>query len=269
MKILVLGDQIEDVYRHFTASRLCPEGPVPVLVKTKEKYSTPGGAGLVANQLRELFADSNKEIVTLIPGTHSIKERIFADDRLMLRIDEDATAVADLDYLKRFDLSIYNAIVVSDYGKGSFTHALARWLILTAAECQVPVFVDAKNSWDWYWGCFAMFPNKTEQNYHNFRGTIAKHIINKLGPDGCRVDGTLVPTKNHLVRDVTGAGDVFLAAFVYEYFNNLPCFTEPIDKSLQEFGFQKCARFANKVAGISVGYVGTHVVTEAEINAAD
>jgi D-beta-D-heptose 7-phosphate kinase/D-beta-D-heptose 1-phosphate adenosyltransferase len=266
VKVLVLGDMIHDVYRHFTASRLCPEGPVPVLVGEK-KYSSSGGAGLVTAQLVELMGDSSS--VILLTGSYSQKERVFADDRLMLRMDSDSEqVVGSVLYQEAIEIQLReskpDAVIVSDYDKGSFTYELGHWLIKKTDELGIPVFVDAKKNWFFFCGCFAMFPNKTEkESSYEF---VTKHVIQKLGADGCEVDGVHIPTKKHAVRDVTGAGDVFLAAFVYEFLSNRPCFTEPIDEGLQQFGFEKCARFANKVAGISVEYVGTHIVTREELD---
>lgn len=249
-RVLVLGDGIIDHYQHYTATRLCPEGPVPILVQAQKPYSSTGGAGLVADQLHALMPANS---VYFWPGTQSFKTRIFSDDRLMLRIDEDAIRRESKDDYKKEITSLIkvskpDAIIVSDYDKGSFTYDLGSWLVRHANSHKIKVFVDAKNTWNYYMGAFAMFPNKIEGAQH---ACTAKHIIQKLGPGGCRVDGIEVPTKTHAVRDVTGAGDVFLAAFVHSWL---------LSKDLIV-----AANFANRVAGISVEYVGTHVVTKQEI----
>jgi len=256
MKVLVLGDQITDTYRHFTATRLCPEGPVPVLTKTKETYATSGGAGLVVAQLVELFNDCRA--VTFIPGSHSVKERIFADDRLMLRIDSDSENPIVPAYIFGHSLEGYDAIVVSDYDKGAFIEPTANYLILKAAELKTPVFVDAKKNWKWYDGCFAAFPNEKELMDDSLLG---HNVIRKMGEKGCYVNGVHIPTKERAVRDVTGAGDCFIAAFVYEYLR----MAREHPNAPQATLFN-AARFANKVAGISVEHVGTHVVTWKELD---
>jgi len=259
MKVLVLGDMIHDLYRHFTASRLCPEGPVPVLVDEK-KWNTPGGAGLVAAQLTELIGDNRN--VMLLTGSYSQKERIFADDRLMIRMDSDSekTACTPEIYLDAIEVQFAefkpDAIIVSDYGKGSFNQQLGEWLIRRTIDLNIPVFVDAKNNFEWYIGAFAAFPNEKETAPFAY----FKNVIYKLGANGCNVEGVHIPTKKHAVRDVTGAGDVFLAAFVYEYLMSND------DPAQEKELLRSCARFANKVAGISVEYVGTHVVTKKEID---
>jgi bifunctional ADP-heptose synthase (sugar kinase/adenylyltransferase) len=159
-----------------------------------------------------------------------------------------------------------DAVIVSDYDKGSFTYELGHWLVKKTDELGIPVFVDAKKNWFFFCGCFAMFPNKTEkESSYEF---VTKHVIQKLGADGCEVDGVHIPTKKHAVRDVTGAGDCFLAAFVYSYLLNDRYFWDgdyrnPFETVTDRL--QGAAKVANVAAGISVEYVGTHITTKTEI----
>lgn len=81
------------------------------------------------------------------------------------------------------------------------------------------------------------------------------YTIQKLGPRGCAINESLVPqTLAHRVVDVTGAGDIFLAAFVAKYLNWKD------DGSPWHGQLHLAAKFANLVAGHSVEFVGTHVV---------
>jgi bifunctional ADP-heptose synthase (sugar kinase/adenylyltransferase) len=258
MKVLVLGDGIVDFYEYYTATRLCPEGPVPVLVSVEpRKRCSGGGAELVAQQLMELMSSDGNDLIQCSLGSGSNKTRIFADDRLMLRIDEDSIWTISEDEYKQAIQNLlaetkYDAVIVSDYAKGAFTYPLGQWLVQKTNELGIPLFVDAKQNWFYYGGCFAMFPNKSEakQDYQ----FVTQHVIQKLGADGCEVDGEKIPQRRpHAVRDVTGAGDIFLAAFVYHWLTYA-------DKSLT-----LAARFANRVAGISVEYIGTHIVSHQEL----
>lgn len=265
MKVLVLGDAIYDLYRKFTASRLCPEAPVPIGVNEK-KFGTPGGAGLVAEQFTALTDDNTSAL--LITGSYSTKERIFLDDHIIVRLDDDSNQVMNPgEYLSAVEshMASYkpDAIIVSDYGKGSFIQPAAEWLVRRADDLNIPVFVDAKNNFNWYSGAFAAFPNEKEISGV---GTGFKHVIHKQGANGCSVDGAHIPTNSHPVRDVTGAGDVFLAAFVYDYLQKRYWEGTIVERPRHEQDRLECAaQFANKVAGISVEFVGTHVVSLDEI----
>ena len=55
LRALVIGDAMLDSYLEGTATRLCSEGPVPVVEKTSEQHA-PGGAANTAANLRALGA---------------------------------------------------------------------------------------------------------------------------------------------------------------------------------------------------------------------
>jgi bifunctional ADP-heptose synthase (sugar kinase/adenylyltransferase) len=254
--IAVIGDLIIDQYVMGTAIRLCPEAPVPVVVPVQASYETRGGAGLVSDQVKELIGREN---VVEFFGSKSRKERTFVDGRLVLRVDYDTLpdesgpriGYADtiIELLKHEPVSM---LVISDYGKGALDRRSASDIMRAAERMDIPVLVDAKESWNWYCGAFAAFPNQ-----HEIAAALTppkmRHVIQKLGPLGCEVDGEHVPGYEREVRDVTGAGDVFMAAFAAKLFCN------------DEIELTEVADFANIVAGISVTYIGTHVVTNEEI----
>ena len=249
MKILVIGDYISDVYTFGTATRLCPEAPVPVLsYKGTYDKSTDGGAGLVLNQLRELGANCEAAF-----GSWSTKHRIFAGNQLVCRLDCDTHDEMPLSFNQssEFDpaglgINQWDAFVVSDYGKGAMTRELARQIVRTGKPC----FVDAKHHWDWYEGHNSTaFPNEYEDapNYPK--------VAKKLGAQGARLIESYKQFSEPLLEiratvsevvDVTGAGDIFMASFVYAWSIQLPV--------------EDCLRFANELAGESCRHRGTYVV---------
>lgn len=252
-RVLVIGDLVIDHSVHGTATRLCPEAPCPVIVPDGPAKITRGGAGLVTDQLRELIG---KENVIAHFGSKSIKKRVFADGRLICRVDHDSVFVSPRNKFEgAVGESILGAdyVIVSDYGKGAMTAQFARELMIVAEARNIPVFVDAKTNWLWYPGAFAVFPNQREQLIFPIRSN-PKHIIQKLGPLGCKVNGfDVCPDTERLVRDSTGAGDIFLAAFVAEF------------RHKKSSDLLSAAEFANHVAGLSVEKIGTHIVTLDEL----
>jgi bifunctional ADP-heptose synthase (sugar kinase/adenylyltransferase) len=232
MKILVVGDLIEDRYIFGRATRLCPEAPVPVVVPTEERTSQ-GGAGLVAAQLQELGAD-----VMVRFGSRSVKERVFAGNHLICRVDRDSLKVFPQD--PKRSLEWCDAIVVSDYGKGAMDEGRAHKLVVAGK----PLFVDAKHHWHWYKGPETMiFPNEKECLDETYT---LDHVVRKLGANGCEHFNLWLPATVKEVVDVTGAGDIFMAGFVYAWSIQLPA--------------EDCLRFANCLAGESCRHVGTYVV---------
>lgn len=257
-RVLVLGDLVVDRNLFGTATRLCPEAPVPVIVPDGPAKDTRGGAGLVTDQLRELIG---KENVIAHFGSKSIKRRTFADGRLICRVDQDSIFVSprfayERAILKTLKTGEIGILIISDYGKGAMTPPMAARIMQAAAILEIPVFVDAKNSWHLYPGAFAVFPNQRERLIFPARAN-PQHIIQKLGADGCKVDGKDVrPVTEHKVQDTTGAGDIFLAAFVYAY-----------REMTLKFGFSDVANVlnwaantANAYAGKSVEFVGTEII---------
>lgn len=235
MKLLVLGDLIRDVYVFGRVERMCPEAPVPVLIPEDERESD-GGVGLVFHQLEELGCN-----VDWAYGSKSCKRRFFAGSHLLCRIDNDSYDVAPLefsDWMKKYD-----AYVVADYGKGAMSRELAEQIVATKKK----VFVDAKHHWDWYQG-FNTFAFPNEQEAAICEGMFVQ-VVKKLGAKGCEWDFLKLPATASKVVDVTGAGDIFMAGFVYAWTLQLPA--------------EDCLQFANAIAGESCRHVGTHVVSRA------
>lgn len=261
-KVCVIGDLVIDSYLFGSATRLCPEGPVPVIVpdETESVRTSRGGAGLVTDQLRALIG---KENIIAHFGSKSRKERIFADGRLICRVDYDSIYVSDkFAYERAITRTLrsgeVNMLIVSDYGKGAMTMPMAERIMQVAKIVEIPVLVDAKNSWHFYPGAFAVFPNQRERLIFPAKAN-PQHIIQKLGEQGCKVDGIDVhPQSGHAVRDTTGAGDIFLAAFAYAYreYHFRFGFTDSTDT------LQWCAGIANEYAGRSVGHIGTKIISK-------
>jgi len=243
-KILCVGDYIEDFYVFGTATRLCPEAPVPVVVPHIER-TTAGGVGLVANQLRELGAE-----VYEWRGSFSRKERTFCGSHLVSRVDRDALGYMTEPFSERM-LELCDAVVVSDYSKGAMTEELAEKIVVSGK----PMFVDAKHHWEWYsrsWRFMPakilyMFPNEAEMENIPLSDVQNGNVVEKLGARGCKLGDFEIPATVSEVVDVTGAGDIFIAAFV--------------------FGITSCnlkatgsLQFANELAGESCRHRGTFVV---------
>lgn len=234
MKLLVVGDLIIDEYVFGTATRICPEAPVPVVVPEIERESA-GGAGLVVRQLQELGAD-----VSWWYGSRSVKKRVFAGSHLICRIDADSLPYDPAPFP---DLSGFDAIIVSDYGKGAMTVKLADKIMRSWGMC----FIDAKHHWRWYEGCVGLaFPNEHEAA--EFK--CVDRCVIKLGPRGCKFRDMEIPATVSDVVDVTGAGDIFMASFAYAHTHT----------KLSPLG---CLKFANECAGESCRHRGTYVVPKA------
>jgi bifunctional ADP-heptose synthase (sugar kinase/adenylyltransferase) len=113
----------------------------------------------------------------------------------------------------------YDAIIVSDYCKG-FLQTYDIEQIAQMAKC--PTFLDTKKELgDWCNDIDFIKINSLEHE-KNFE-TLPKYpqLYDKLivtkGKHGCEFRGQMYSTQEVPVRDVSGAGDTFLAGLVYEY----------------------------------------------------
>ena len=122
-KILLLGDDCVDTYVYGTVDRISPEAPVPVF-EPKYNIVKDGMAGNVRKNLEALGCD-----VTFLHGKTSRKKRII-DQRSkqhLLRIDHDE--ISDPITFETAMPDVYDAVVISDYNKGSVSYELVEQLV--------------------------------------------------------------------------------------------------------------------------------------------
>jgi bifunctional ADP-heptose synthase (sugar kinase/adenylyltransferase) len=216
MKILVIGDSCVDVFRYGTVNRLAPEAPVPVIVPTSET-SSPGMAGNVVRNLKALGAE-----VDFITNKVEIKKIRYVCSKynhLLLRVDENDEC-EPLSKLIIGDISWndYNAVVISDYCKG-FVHELD---IEYISKQHPLVFLDTKK----ILGKYAHDVNCIKINYQEYKNNLSVVVADKViedkiivtrGKYGCDFRFKNYPTQEVPVKDISGAGDTFLAGLVVEY----------------------------------------------------
>ena len=237
--ILLIGDDCLDVYQHGYVDRISPEAPVPVFVPTYKEEK----AGMARNV--KLNLESMGIAVTYVHSDTSIKTRLI-DSRSkhqIVRVDNDTTSSAP--DIKSYNLSNYDAIVISDYLKGTVSYELVEYII---ANTTTPVFIDTKKTdLKRFNGAYVKV---NESEFHKSQSTNDKLIVT-LGERGASYSGKIYPTEPANVVDVCGAGDSFLSALVFGFLQS-----ESIDKAIV---------FANLAAGISVQHLGVYVFTPDDI----
>ncbi|MEN4044730.1 D-glycero-beta-D-manno-heptose-7-phosphate kinase [Sulfurimonas sp. NWX367] len=300
--ILVLGDLMIDHYLWGSCERISPEAPVQVVDINKET-TVLGGAGNVVNNLKALGAnvsvssvmgddDNGKELVKMLHAINvntqnliieknrktSKKSRVIAVSQQILRYDKESkndilprSVQKILDSLAK-SIDTYDAVILSDYGKGVLTQELSQGIIKLAKKHNVKVLVDPKGKdFSKYRGAYLLTPNKKEAVLAtgidiNDEASLKKALL-KLKNE-CDLDVSLItlseegiatfeeevkifPTVAKEVFDVTGAGDTVIASIA---------FALSVGKSLEE-----TAAFANLAAGVVVGKIGSATVTIDEI----
>ena len=300
--ILVIGDLMIDHYLWGSCERISPEAPVQVVDIAKET-TVLGGAGNVINNLNALGAkvsvssvigsdDNGAELIEMLKkidvDTKNIiiqesrktskKSRVIAVSQQILRYDNESKDNIEESSVERIlaslegEISSFDVVILSDYGKGVLTTGLSQRIIKLANKNNVKVLVDPKGSdFSKYKGAYLLTPNKKEAMLATnivieSEDSLKKALIKlkeecdlglsliTLSEDGIATyDGALkrFPTVAKEVFDVTGAGDTVIASIA---------FALSMKKSIEE-----TAAFANLAAGVVVGKIGSATVTIDEI----
>lgn len=239
--VLLIGDNCSDLYVYGHVERLSPEAPVPVFQPVK-KIIKQGMAGNVCNNLEALGCK-----VDFIHGEISEKERLIdiQSKQHLIRIDRDKVSSA-VELASDVPL-YYDAIVISDYNKGTVSYDLIKKI---RQEFKGPIFVDTKKTdLALLEGCFIKINNAE----HALAKTLpsGKFLIVTQGSAGVLWNSTVYPTTPVEIADVTGAGDTFLSALTYKF--------------LQSNSIEQALDFANRAAGVTVQHTGVYSPTLDEI----
>jgi len=255
MKIGLIGDHIIDIYIHGTVDRISPESPIPIFSQehTETKY---GGSGNVYNNLKAFGAEV--EYFRTSDNNCSVKTRYVSQNHILFRSDKEPK---DTVYLTDFNFSDeIEVVVLSDYNKG-YLYDINN--ILPKLENKFTI-VDPKRPLQYYMGANIIKLNEKEfEAYSEYNDPVdAAKVLVKTAIIITRADKSVliayndgrletVENENIQVADVTGAGDVFIAALAYYVANKLSL-KEAVEK-------------ATKLASLSVTKFGTYVLTEEDI----
>jgi rfaE bifunctional protein kinase chain/domain len=305
-RLLVVGDLMLDQFIWGRVDRISPEAPVPVVLVTRESFHLGGAANVVhnisslggqatacgiigrdssgqhvLNELQEIGAATAG--VTVSSGTVTVrKTRVIAHSQQVVRYDRESpehasSAVRRLERFLREHVWDYDAVVVSDYGKGVVTANLLG--VLDAARKRRPfrLIVDPKKpNFPHYRGLTLATPNVSEAaeaagidirddaslraaGNHLLERWDAEALLITRGEHGLTLfaRGGLVrhfPTAARQVFDVTGAGDTVVAACALALASGA---------SLDE-----AALLANHAAGVVIGKLGTATLSATELRTA-
>jgi len=293
-RVLVVGDILLDRYTKVTTERKAQEADIPVYDRIEYRddiYNDDdvrlGGAANVATNIKTLAGDEVEVTVSgilnatlvgmlidseIFPGPFQYaefgllsKHRYVCDNKIIFRVD-NKKRFDDKDiknFERKFSIdSDFDAIVISDYDKGTVTQQIAEKII----ESGVPTIVDSK-AYDLRKYTGAKFLNINEDEfsrqvsnrlYTNIE-SLFDFVLVTMGPKGSElrqlekiksndrsytVHSEHFPTTSVPVVDVTGCGDTHTAAF------SLGVMRDPTD-------VRNAVRYANKSATLAVQKFGT------------
>ena len=217
-RVLVIGDSCKDIFVYGDIHRVCPEAPVPVFNPIRQTEND----GMAKNVVRNLEALGCN--VEFISNDNSIKKIRYVDNRsnqMVLRVDENDTCRSindkEIDYIEKFYMN-FDAVIISDYCKGFLDE---EDICFIADKCN-NVFLDTKKEiGDWVNDVDFIKINELEYE-KNYKGKPNNDkLIVTLGSKGCQYMGETFSVNEVSVKDVSGAGDTFMAGLVVKYIKTL------------------------------------------------
>ncbi len=296
-RLLVVGDVMLDRYWFGEVERISPEAPVPI-VKIARNEERPGGAANVARNAAALGAhvtlisvigddEAGRTLERLLAAERvrtslhrdaalptTVKLRVVGRQQQLLRIDFETTPSHEIlaTKLAAYERALpdFDAVVLSDYGKGGLTHI--ERMIEQADARHIPVLVDPKGEdYRRYRGATLLTPNRAE--FREVAGswrteaelaTKAQQMRAELALGALLITraeegmslftdaGALnIPAEAREVYDVSGAGDTVIATLGVLLGAHAD--------------LASAVRIANQAAGIVVGRFGTAVVQPGEL----
>jgi D-glycero-beta-D-manno-heptose-7-phosphate kinase len=302
--VLVVGDLMLDEYHWCKVERISPEAPVPVC-RVESTTLVPGGAANVVHNIKALDSMpfmqgvlgidtsgdrlveelhkmdiSTKDILREKSKPTILKSRIVAHQQHVVRVDRECVKQVRMGIRNKMFNTIINhldsmdALVISDYLKGTLPDRFTKRIIEAANKKNVKVIVDPKGDhYLKYKGAYVLTPN-----FHEFE-TISKKkitseeqvlseglkLIKKLQlecllvtrsekgmtiitKNGQKLD---IPTKAKEVYDITGAGDTVIGMLSIALAAGC--------------SIEVAASLANYAAGVVVGKVGTSITNLQEL----
>lgn len=215
MKILVIGEGCRDIFQYGNCDRLAPEAPAPVFVPTEFTENQ----GMALNVKNNLLSLKNDVIMVTNENWHDVTKTRYIDKKsnhMIVRIDKNDKSFSRCD-VKSINFKSYDCVVISDYNKGFLLEEDIEYI-----SKQHPLtFLDTKKILGkWAKNITFIKINNFEYSKSNNKvvmDLLKKQLIVTLGSDGAMHKEVTHPVKKVEIKDLSGAGDTFLAGLVHNF----------------------------------------------------
>lgn len=305
-QVLVIGDLMLDQYIWGDVRRVSPSAPVPVVCQRRTTTMLGGAANVARNLsaagaradligfigadeagltvqrlLREMKIGAQGMLADPARPT-IVKTSILAKGQQLLRLDIEEPGLPSAEMQAKLIEAIEliaqyaEAIVLSDYAKGVISRPTIEAAVRIARRRHIPLVVDPKSpDFRLYQGADYLTPNLNEASAAAGMALAGEEMIEREGRRLLRRyegkgllitrsgDGfSLITPRRHVrhpaqareVFDETGCGDTFIAHFALGL--------------AAGWSAEQAAILANTAAGITIGKVGSAVVSPEELSAA-
>ena len=222
MKILIIGETCRDEFVYGCCDRLCPEAPVPVF-SPKNTQTNLGMANNVLQNVSNIFKylsiDCQIDFISNNPQGSKMRYIDSTSNQMMLRIDTDSYAPIDQSILHDTNFDQYDAVIVSDYDKNFLSDLDLEYIARKSRLSFLDTKKDANINWMLLFDFIKINEKEyTENKFIDLHAACWHNTIITMASNGCRFKDQQYPLKQQVqVRDVTGAGDTFLAAFAAHF----------------------------------------------------
>jgi D-beta-D-heptose 7-phosphate kinase/D-beta-D-heptose 1-phosphate adenosyltransferase len=216
IKILVIGEKCIDRFMYCDVSRFSPEAPVPVL----NPIEIVENDGMAGNVVRNILAMKNDSLVTHWYQDEIIKKTRFVEKKsnhMFLRLDEGEKNISKVELNKDRlnDISNFDIVIVSDYGKGFMTN---NDLLTIGMNSKISILDSKRKLSKEIVNSFTFVKLNEKESIQNSDLLECRNILVTLGSKGTKFNDDLYPSPNpQETIDVSGAGDTFTSAFILKY----------------------------------------------------
>lgn len=222
-KILLIGEECQDIYHYGRVERFCPEAPCPVFLPVSTKTNR-GMAGNVHENLLNIIQKTEYEIevYTHLNNDRPKKERYIDQktNHFFMRIDKE-DAIKPSENIWDTSCEYYDIVVVSDYNKGFLSEAA---LIHIANQAKFSIIDTKKSITKQLADAFDLI-KVNEKEYNRNAEILANrdNVIITLGQDGMRFRGEIYDQpKKQNTHDISGCGDTVLASLAVSLCEGFP-----------------------------------------------
>ena len=246
MKILVIGDSCRDIFVYGNCDRLEPTAPAPIF----NPFKTVENGGMALNVQKNIASFGAEADLCTNKNWKDITKTRFIDyktNHMLMRLDknDDLYEPIEFEKLKKIRFTNYDGVVISDYNKGFLLEEHIEYI----SSNHNVVFLDTKKTL----GAWAEKTSYIKINQAEYRRSedrltdvLEEKLIVTLGPRGARHNNVIYAVPEVQIKDLSGAGDTFVASLVVKY--------------IETGSMQESIKFANESATLVVQRRGVSIL---------
>jgi len=246
MKILVIGDSCRDIFVYGNCDRLEPTAPAPVF----NPFKTVENGGMALNVQKNIASFGAEADLCTNKNWKDITKTRFIDyktNHMLMRLDKNDDLYESIAFekLKKIRFTDYDGVAISDYNKGFLSEEHIEYI----SSNHDATFLDTKKTLG-AWAEKVSYIKINQAEYKRSEDRLSdafeEKLIVTMGPRGARYNNVIYAVPEVQIKDLSGAGDTFIASLVVKY--------------IETGSMQESIKFANESATLVVQRRGVGIV---------